>query len=77
MTSDLVDAIGNDQKERQLFASRCDMAQELQAGRIGPVKIFEEDNGRFRRGKIGNESTDLGKERRRAAQEGSRPERRC
>ena len=45
----LVDPVGRQQQERPVPQVGTDVAQEVDAGRVGPVEVLEEDEGRTSR----------------------------
>ena len=58
----LVDPVGGEEQDRPVPQVGRDVAQQLQAGRIGPVQIFEENEKRASGAELGEEAADLGEE---------------
>ena len=55
--------VGDEQQDRPVPQVRGEVAQEVEAGRIGPMEVFEEDESRTGGGELGEERRDLGEER--------------
>ena len=58
----LVGPVGSDQEERPTGDLGRDVPEDLQAGRVGPVEVFEKDDRGADGGQLGEESADLGEE---------------
>ena len=59
----LVAPVGDEQQDRPVPQAGGEMPEELQAGGIGPMEIFEQEEGRTGGGERGEERADLGEER--------------
>ena len=74
-----VAAVGDEQQDRPVPQAGRKVAEEFQAGGIGPMEIFEQHEDRAGGGELGEEAADFGEERglvgdalQRAAGEGGR-----
>src|SRR5215207_2011445 len=60
----LVTAVGNKQQDRPVPQAGSKIPEELQAGGVGPVKVFEQEESRTGLGERGEKSADLSEMRR-------------
>ena len=45
----LVDPVGGEEQDRPVPQVGADVPEEVEAGRVGPVEVLEDDEGRLRR----------------------------